>query len=378
MNNVVIATSSSADPDAAVIELAQQFSGHQLSHVLFFCSAQYPLERLAKSLDERLKEYQVTGCTTAGEITPSGYAQGSIVAIGFSAEMFSISSQLVERLDLFDPDAAQGLMEKLREGCTTSKVLPASDNSFAITLIDGLSIQEEIFLATLNLAMGSISNFGGSAGDDVNLARTYVFQDGQFYSNAAVVLFVTTPLAFKVFSTHHLVPTETKLVVTEAEVETREVTELNAEPAKSVYHQISGNELPVGSMQNFALHPLAVKWGNDYFVRSIQSIENDVGLKFFCAIENGIVLTLMKPTNLVDNITIKYNELVACMGAPQIIIGFDCILRRVEATEIGVEREVSRLLSEIGVVGLNTYGEQLQGMHLNQTFTGVAIGKDRR
>jgi len=26
------------------------------------------------------------------------------------------------------------------------------------------------------------------------------------------------------------------------------------------------------------------------------------------------------------------------------------------------------------VIGFNTYGEQFNGMHLNQTFTGVAIG----
>jgi len=27
------------------------------------------------------------------------------------------------------------------------------------------------------------------------------------------------------------------------------------------------------------------------------------------------------------------------------------------------------------VIGFNTYGEQFNGMHINQTFTGVAIGR---
>jgi hypothetical protein len=30
------------------------------------------------------------------------------------------------------------------------------------------------------------------------------------------------------------------------------------------------------------------------------------------------------------------------------------------------------------VVGFSTYGEQYRSMHVNQTFTGVAIGKAKR
>jgi hypothetical protein len=29
-------------------------------------------------------------------------------------------------------------------------------------------------------------------------------------------------------------------------------------------------------------------------------------------------------------------------------------------------------------MGFNTYGEQFNGMHINQTFTGVAIARGRR
>jgi hypothetical protein len=36
--------------------------------------------------------------------------------------------------------------------------------------------------------------------------------------------------------------------------------------------------------------------------------------------------------------------------------------------------QASQLLRQAGVVGFNTYGEQHHGMHVNQTFTGVAFG----
>ena len=35
---------------------------------------------------------------------------------------------------------------------------------------------------------------------------------------------------------------------------------------------------------------------------------------------------------------------------------------------------VSKLLAQNHAIGFSTYGEQFHGMHVNQTFTGVAIG----
>ena len=37
-----------------------------------------------------------------------------------------------------------------------------------------------------------------------------------------------------------------------------------------------------------------------------------------------------------------------------------------------------RLAGFDSVVGFNTYGEQFNGMHINQTMTGVAIGRKQR
>ncbi|GJD58178.1 hypothetical protein IFDJLNFL_4094 [Methylobacterium dankookense] len=36
---------------------------------------------------------------------------------------------------------------------------------------------------------------------------------------------------------------------------------------------------------------------------------------------------------------------------------------------------IADLYRRYNVVGFETYGEQYRAMHLNQTFTGIAIGK---
>ena len=57
------------------------------------------------------------------------------------------------------------------------------------------------------------------------------------------------------------------------------------------------------------------------------------------------------------------------------IIGCDCFHRRLEIEHLDIVQEASALLRQHKVVGFNTYGEHINGMHINQTFTGVVIGK---
>ena len=58
-------------------------------------------------------------------------------------------------------------------------------------------------------------------------------------------------------------------------------------------------------------------------------------------------------------------------------LGFDCVLRRLAAEREQIAQPLSKLYRAKRVVGFNTYGEQYTSMHVNQTFTGVAIGRKR-
>lgn len=241
-------------------------------------------------------------------------------------------------------------------------------------MFDGLSIQEELVLASLNSALGSIPSFGGSAGDDIHLSNTHVFFDGVFHNDAAVVLMFNTDFDFDVFSTHHLSSTAEKLVVTAADPELRRVYELNAEPAALEYARLIGLDVSELNHEVFALNPIAVKVGEEFYVRSIQQVNEDMSLSFYCAVETGIVLTTMQRTPMIPNLEAELARIQRSVGEPQLIIGCDCFLRRLEIEKLEIKAQVSDLLQAHHVIGFNTYGEQVEGMHINQTFTGVAIG----
>ncbi|EAR62119.1 hypothetical protein MED92_10449 [Oceanospirillum sp. MED92] len=375
-NAFLTASSFSNNPATAAAELKQQLSSTEISSVIFFCSAEYDLQALSFALNENFQTVKLVGCTTAGEITPNGYGQGCITAIGFEKQGFALEIAAIECLEDFELTDAQKLVDQLINDCRSHETAPIKGNTFALTLLDGLSIQEENVLVALNAALGSIPHFGGSAGDDIHLAKTHVFFDGEFHTDAAVIMLINTIYDFEVFSTHHMHQEHEKLVVTAADAETRTVYELNAEPAAVEYARVIGVNVDDLNHEVFALNPIAVKLGDEFFVRSIQQVNDDLSLKFYCAVENGIVLTEMKPGDLASDLLKKIDEIKARIGEPQLILGCDCFLRRLECERLGYSESVSEILRQNNVIGFNTYGEQMEGMHINQTFTAVAIGRN--
>jgi hypothetical protein len=250
--------------------------------------------------------------------------------------------------------------------------------TFAMLLIDGMSRREEVVVSSLNRFLDPVPLFGGSAGDGLKFGKTWVYASGQFYGDAAIFAVFHTTCPFKVFKLDHFHPTDRKMVVTEADSNARLVMEINAEPAAPAYARMVGLEEQELSPFIFAAYPVVVKIGGEYHVRSIQKVEPDGSLRFYCGIDAGLVLTVSRGEDIATNLSAKLEQIESSLGETEVILGFDCILRRLEAEQKQKTREVSAVLRKHKVVGFSTYGEQFKSMHVNQTFTGVAIGAPRR
>ena len=150
------------------------------------------------------------------------------------------------------------------------------------------------------------------------------------------------------------------------------MSEINAEPAAIEYARILGKDPGQLSPFVFASHPLLVKIGGQKHVRSIQRVLENGDLVFFSAIDEGVVLTLADAEDIAGHLEECLDRLAGA-EEPVAIIACDCILRRIEAEQSQASSAVSRIMSSYGVVGFNTYGEQVNGAHVNQTLTGIAI-----
>jgi len=165
------------------------------------------------------------------------------------------------------------------------------------------------------------------------------------------------------------------MVVTEADLEQRIVRELNAEPAAEEYSRAVGIVDAKLDPFSFASHPVLVRVGGSYYARSIQQVNPDGSLRFFCAIDEGMVLTAARSRNPVGATREVFSQTRDEIGEVSIYIGFECILRRLDAEQHQFARDMSELYRDNRVVGFHTYGEQYGSMHVNQTLTGVAIGR---
>jgi len=360
------------DGKEAVADLFKKIGQPDMHSVLFFCSSRYDLNKLGPELK---KQFQclLVGCTTAGEISSEGYQEGGIVGISFSTHNLQLHSHIIHPLNGFTLTDAQKIVHSTRDELIFSERID-KEKMFGFLLIDGLSNLEEQVASYIYSQFEGVSIVGGSAGDDLQLKETKIYSDGLFLSNAASITLVETTLPFSVFKTQHFQPTDKKMVITEADPPRRIVSEINAEPAALEYARILGYPVADLNPAIFSKYPLMIRIADNWQVRSIQKMNEDYSLTFYCAIDTGLVLTLSEGVDIVTNLQSELNELSRLVAAPHLIIVCDCISRRLEIMEKGLDRKIAELLKGENFIGFNTYGEQFNSVHVNQTLTGVIIG----
>jgi hypothetical protein len=362
-------TADASDPNA-LEQIAAQLGAGPFALVLLFVSPIADLPRVAAGAAKAVPAGHVLGCTTAGEISEAGYDEGTIVALGLPASHFAAETLVV-------PDLGRIAARDLEAELVRARTRLSHDHAhlpeeFALLLVDGLSMKEDELTAALVAGTGPIPLVGGSAGDGTRYHEAFVFDGPHLRRNAAVLAVVRSACPLRTFSVDHLIPTERRMVVTDADPGARTVRRINAEPAASEYARLLGRD-PAGlDAFTFAAHPIAVRMGARHHVRAIQQIMPSGDLVFYSAIDEGVVLTITEPQDLAAHLETELARLSE-PARPATILAFDCILRRIEAQEKQMTGRVSQLLRQHNVVGFSTYGEQTGPMHVNQTLTGLAF-----
>jgi hypothetical protein len=355
-----------------VAELHDAIAQPKAALVAFFCSSGFDLDGLAGEINTRFRGIPVIGCTTSGEIGPAGYRSGTLSGFSIPARGFTASTACIDGLADFDEVCA-------REA--TTSLLQSVDGrparSFAFMLADGLCGHEERLTFLLQRALGDVAVVGGSAGDDERFAATHVFANGSFRSDRAVLAAITTSRPFTVFRSSHFVAASTPLVVTDADPAHRLIREINGRPAAAEYARVTGLSRDELDSAHFASAPLAVRIDGSDYVRSIQHANPDGSLTLYCAIERGVVLRVAKGADMLASRRRLFEDIHQHIGKPQLTLGFDCIHCQMEAARSNGKEAIGRLFVDNNVVGFSTYGEQFVGVHVNQTFTGVAIGRKK-
>ncbi len=355
----------------AVQDLAGKLRQDDMDGVIFFCSADYDLTKLEDALNENFA-CPVVGCTTAGEIA-STYQKGGIVGVSFSSEVFRFHSVAIDPFKELNLCEAKKIVSRMQGKLSFADKLDPQ-KMFGLLLIDGLSMKEELTTATLHNALDGVALIGGSAGDSLTFTETKVFVDGKFHSNAAAFTLIESLLPFKTFKFQHCEPSDKDMVITESDPSKRIVYEIDGGPAALELAEIIGIKKEELTMEVYSTHPVMLQIGKEWYIRSIQRCNEDDSLTFACAIDSGIPLTVGEAKGLASTLNGQVDQLLDEFKTIEATLGFDCIHRRLEIMETGLQEKVEGLLGKINFVGFSTYGEQFNSIHVNQTLTGIVIG----
>lgn len=366
---VTVGHSLAPDAATAVREAASVLDLAETCFVLAFMPQEFDREAMAAEISERLAGVPVFGCTTAGQITTEGYETRALLFIAFPRENFRCASLLIEPLK---PISITTIASQAKKHAAQFQ-RTAGWNRLALVMADGLSKQEDLLISTLETVLDDLPVFGGSAGDGLAFGETFVIHNGRFCTNAALILLLETDLQFQGIGFDHFLPTDRQLVITRADPDERLVYEINGAPAAQEYARLVGCGVADLSPEIFAENPILVRYNQNYYVRAISGVAEGGALAFLAAIDDGVIMTLGRGKEIIKTLEAGLGVVGPGRQRPDFILGFDCVLRKLEIEQKQLSQEASGMFRKHRVIGFNTYGEQHCGVHMNQTFVGVAF-----
>jgi hypothetical protein len=362
---VKTAFSKEKDHSKIIAEIKQQIGAFDSRLILFFASPKIDPQKISHEIQNLFPGTPSFGCSSSGEIISGHMLDESIVIMAFGPEI--IADCKIEVLENISKEDYQ-----VKRACESFKHyfnvdtgdLP-TDKFVGIVLIDGLSLQEE----KINDRIGDLSNIvfiGGSAGDDLQFKKTYIYANGKSYTDAAVLCLIESKIPFDILKTQSFRSSSKKIIATKADESTRKLIEINNKPAREAYAELL--EVTTEDVPNlFFSHPVGLIFGNDFFVRSPQRVEgNDI--YFYCSIKEGMELCILDSDDIVSCTIKDLDEKISELGGASAILTFNCILRTLELKKKNQADKYADIFRNVPTIGFSTYGESYIG-HINQTAT---------
>jgi hypothetical protein len=250
------------------------------------------------------------------------------------------------------------------------------DDTFAFVYVDGLSACESFVLKALYDAESLPCPYvGGSAGGALDFSHTYIYNGKKVLEDHAVVLVVklAEDYRYSVFKTQAAEETGEKWTIVGSDPTFRTVdtiTDAAGQPvplADVLMEHFHVQSVPALT-EKLADYTFATYVGNQFYIRSLQTIEEDTKrFRFFCDVTAGEELHLLRRVKFLETLRADYAGFAAGKPAPIGALMNDCILRRLTfAKELGG----ADLFSDIPVAGYSALGE-IAGMHINETLTAI-------
>jgi signal transduction histidine kinase/CheY-like chemotaxis protein len=268
--------------------------------------------------------------------------------------------------------AANAALYDLKKKTAGHKINP--DEYLGLIFFDGLCLGELImkeFSMEKDLNMAFI---GGAAADEMTFTKTLVAYNNALSKDGLIAVILKMKIPFYFNHYVHYVPTEKSFTINRVEIMQRIAWEINGEPAAQFYARLVGvNDVSELNMGVFARNPLGLLLGDSVYIRSPNLIIDGRGIQFYCYIEAGTKVFLLKQGDIIANARQSLEATAQFLPGIQGCLLFNCIQRHLELVEKNLINDFNDVFKKHPMIGFNTYGEELFTHH-NQTLTAVFFG----
>lgn len=375
-----VVTSRNPNSEAAVEELCKKLKRDASSYqaVIFVAAISYDFAILSSRLKEKFPHAEVIGTSTAGEISPQGFQNDSIVLTTMYDSSTRVKGVFIDHGSTY-PIAYKNDIESALRTCGISTGDRNSHrDAFAITFISAVYNAEETILSNFYAIINNdqFKLAGGTAGFTGNTPKSFVCYNGKVTQDGAVMLFVKTRCKFDIRQEVIFNPTGKKVFVTKSDPIKREISMLDGKPAASVYAQTLGVSEATAAKQTFE-NPFGRYVNGSLHIAALAGLSADRKITLFARIPPNSTLELMH----IGDPQKKADE--TCAGIlkeiprPKFTLLMTCITRTIAFGNMRIADNIIRKYNSTfpTFCGFSCYGEQNGHAHCNQTLVSLVMGE---
>jgi len=368
---------------AAASAAVGRLEGARPTLAVVYASVRYDLADLLAGVRAVTGSTPLVGATTSGQfhdgtLVPPG--DGVVVLVfGPGPYQFGVASAKGLRADAFT------LGREIARGARDAAGPERMAHAAVLLLADGLAGNLQTLLSGVHRVAGaSVPVAGGAAGDDRELAETFVFHDGEVLSDAAAAVWIDSPHRLEVVVAHGWRPVSLPMLVTR--VDGTVVHEIGGRPALDVFRE----HFPDRSVERSLRYAPVDGWPRSQALGLIEPdgtqlirgayVDDEGQLNTFAPLPpySAVQIVAGEPDDLLSVADGIAKDAVAGRD-PGVLLVFSCVARLDILRERGVE-EAGRLhaaAAGVPTFGFFTYGEfarttSVAGYH-NATVAAIAL-----
>ncbi|WP_294345089.1 FIST N-terminal domain-containing protein [Prosthecochloris sp.] len=358
---------NSHDAGAEACKIAFDKTDGKADVLLVFAAMRFEHKALLSGINAVAGEVPMVGGTTAGEISPEGFSEGSVVVMAITSSMLSFDSGIGLHMSNDEDACARSLIadiftDAVIEEASSLLVFPNGMGGDGLRVLKGL---QDVLGKNFEIV-------GGYLGDDMRFKHTFQYFNGKVYRDAIVGLLVSLKgdvrTSIGVRSGFESIGNSFYCTSSEGNV----VKEFDNVSALGLYREFLGEErfrrLPGICMEYpFGLiDENAGSSGERYFqLRCGLNVDKKKGtITFAASIPEGSAVTLTSASrgDVINGAREAAQQAMKRLRGvkPELIVMFSCVGRKlVLGRRTSEEVEVVRkcLGYDVPIIGFYTYGE---------------------